>query len=122
MGEEETAEVEVLGALDELLDLRLVEVSGREGLGGGEVGAEGAVEGRSFVSMPLAEEESRKRGCAPVVASNDDSAGTGRLVLDDLVSRVETLLLVGSAKLVGERVGTDGTEVDGRVVGEDVLQ
>jgi hypothetical protein len=58
---------------------------------------------------------------APVVASDDNSASTSGLVLDDLVSRVETLLLVGSTELVGERVGTDGTEVGGRVVGEDVL-
>jgi hypothetical protein len=51
VGEEETAEVEVLGALDELLDLALVEVRGGEGLGGGEVGAEGAVRSQGQVRV-----------------------------------------------------------------------
>jgi hypothetical protein len=125
VSEEETTKVEVLRALDELLDLGLVEVRGGEGLGSGEVGAEGTVRSSAPNDQSLAaakrySERERSRD-EPVVASDDNSASTGRLVLDDLVSRVKTLLLVGSTELVRERVGTDGTEVGGRVVGKDVL-
>lgn len=126
VSEEETTKVEVLRALDELLDLGLVEVRGGEGLSGGEVGAEGAVRSRAPRMISLwpprrGEAREKRSGDEPVVASDDNGASTGGLVLDDLVSRVKTLLLVGGTELVGERVGTDGTKVGGRVVGEDVL-
>lgn len=125
VSEEETAEVVRLGSLDQLLDLGLVEMSRRERLGGAELRAERAVHkgqrwGR-FLSRQFSQAASSLARNAPVVAIQDNSAGAGRLVLDDLVSRVDALAVVGGAELLGERVGTDGAEVRGRVLGENVL-
>lgn len=58
---------------------------------------------------------------SPVVAGDDDGAGTGRLVLDDLVGGLEALLVVGGAELVRKRVLADAAEVGRRVGREDVL-
>jgi hypothetical protein len=57
----------------------------------------------------------------PVMIGYDDSASPGRLRLDDLVKGFETLAVVCGAELVGEVVGTDGTEVDCRIGRKDVL-
>ena len=56
------------------------------------------------------------------MASDDDGASSGRLVLDDLVSRDDTLLLVGGAKLVGEIILSNTSEVGGRALGKNVLE
>lgn len=55
------------------------------------------------------------------MTSDNDSASTSGLVLDDLVSTLQSLLVVGSPQLIGEGVGTDSTEVGGRSFGENVL-
>lgn len=57
----------------------------------------------------------------PVVTSDDDSASTSRLVLNDLVSTLESLLVVSSPQLIGEGIGTDGAEVSGRAFRKNVL-
>lgn len=55
------------------------------------------------------------------MVGDDDGAGTGRLVGDDLVRGLEALAVVGSTELVRERVGADGTEVGGGASRQDVL-
>lgn len=55
------------------------------------------------------------------MVSDDDGAGTGRLVGHDLVRGLEALAVVGSTELVRERVGADGAEVGGGASREDVL-
>lgn len=124
MSEEEPAEVVRLSAFDQVLDLGLVEVSGRERLGRAEGGAERTgICRRHFCASAQVEgrSDSRRTLNSPVVAGDDDGAGTGRLVLDDLVRGLEALLVVGGAELVRERVLADAAEVGGRVGREDVL-
>jgi hypothetical protein len=58
---------------------------------------------------------------SPVVAGDDHGASSSGLVLDNLVGRDDTLLLVGSTELVGEVVLADSSEVGGRASGENVL-
>lgn len=78
MGKEESSEVEELGPLDDLLDLRSIEVRRCEFLSRAELGAKRAV-----------------------VAGEDDGACAGLRVRAELVERGEPFLVVGSAELVG---------------------
>lgn len=56
------------------------------------------------------------------MSSDDDGTSTGGLVLDDLVSTLESFLVVRGPQLVRERIGTDGSEVGGGSFGENVLR
>lgn len=56
------------------------------------------------------------------MSSDDNGASTSRLVSNDLVEGLETLFVVGSPQLIGETIGSDGTEVSSRALGEDVLE
>lgn len=98
MREEEAPQVVELCAVDEGLDLGGLEVRRREGLSGTKGGAERAV-----------------------VARDHDGAGARRLVGDDLVRAVETLLLVCRPELVRQVVRPDRTEVRRRARRENVL-
>lgn len=55
------------------------------------------------------------------MTSDNDSASTSGLVLDDLVSTLESFLVVGSPQLISERIGSDSSEVGGRLLRENVL-
>lgn len=99
VGEEEASEVVELCALDNLLDLWLLEVVLGELLSRTELGAEGAV-----------------------VPRENDGARSRWGILDDLVGRVKSLALVGGTELVGQGVLANATNVGGRVVWEDVLE
>lgn len=57
----------------------------------------------------------------PIVAGDDDGASSGLLAVEDLVGGLNTLFVVGGSELLGEVVVSDGTDVGGRVGGEDVL-
>lgn len=121
MGEEEASEVEELGAVDELLDGGGLEVGGLEVLSGSKGGAERPRRRSRCGGLALVLCGNQETRDSPVVASNDDSARAGGLVLDDLVRAEEAFLLVGSGELLGEVVGTDSAEVAGRARREDVL-
>ena len=60
-------------------------------------------------------------GCVPVMASDNDSAGTRLLALGDLVDLVQTFALVGDLELLREVVVTDRSGVDNRSRGQNVL-
>lgn len=52
---------------------------------------------------------------------DQDGAGSRGVALDDLVSRDDAFLVVGSTKLIGELILANATEVGGRIGGENVL-
>lgn len=80
--------------------------------------------GGQVVSHPVGKDAktAREKGTQPVVAGDKDGARARLLACEDLVGRLDALLLVGSAELVGELVVADGTDVGDRVGREDVLR
>lgn len=54
------------------------------------------------------------------MAGQDDGTGTGLFILDNLVSALDALLVVGSLQLLSELVLADGTDVDDVVGRQDV--
>ena len=74
--------------------------------------------------MGLSRNVDRWRGvgvCVPVMASDNDGAGTGLLALGDLVDLVQTFALVGDLELLSKVVVTDRSGVDDRSRGQNVL-
>ena len=58
---------------------------------------------------------------SPVVAGDNDTAGTGLLALLDEVGLLETLALVGGFELLGEIIVADTASVYDRALRKDVL-
>lgn len=93
------ADVVDFGALDVLPDLGLLQVVDIVEVGGSKVGAERAV-----------------------VAGDYDTAASGRSLLVVAVQRLDAGLLVDLLKSLTILVLTDAANVDGGVLGEDVLR
>lgn len=55
------------------------------------------------------------------MTGQDDGACAGGCLLDDLVGRVEALLLVRRAKLVGQSIFADAADVGSRVIRQNIL-
>lgn len=109
VGEEEASEVEELGTIDEGLDLGGLEVSRLERLGGSKGGAERPSEGNLSATSPtcpsqLPHEKEHGPSHSPVVAGDDDGAGSSGLLRDNLVRADESLLGVGGAELLSKSV------------------
>ena len=60
-------------------------------------------------------------GCVPVMASDNNSAGTSLLTLGDLVDLVQTFTLVGDLELLSEVVVTDRSSVDDGAGRQNIL-
>ena len=93
-----TTDVEELGALDVLPDLGLLQVVDIVKVGGSKVGAERAV-----------------------VAGDDNTAASGRSLLIVAVQGLDASLLVDLFESLAVLVLADTANVDGGVLGEDVL-
>ena len=118
VGEEEALDVVEFRTLDERRDRRRRQVGLLELLRGAERRDEGAGHTRS----DRADRDNGKGECSPVVAGDNDTAGTGLLALLDEVDLVEALALVGSLELLSELVVADTAGVDDRVRRENVLR
>lgn len=115
MSEEVSLEVEELRILDERCNARGGQMRLFELLGDAEIGDEGpitALERRDEIRQPNE---------IPMVAGNDNGAGTSLLPLLHEIDLVESLTLVGFFELLSELVVSNSTGVDHRLWGENIL-